>query len=824
VRVISVILALIGLLLLAKFVGSLDFRGTNLPGFIWPGDNVQSNAKPINSSLVNVNADMCNLNSKSNPPRVPIYYVEGLSPKSYLMRTGVYSVYVDGVWYERLSYNDKQTISMGGIIYRVTPIVEFKDHIPVLKDTRFVTLRCSYNRSAGIFGCSGKTPYMGFAEIRDVKPSVFAKDGFSKITMNRKHFEEIRDLTLKITKNAKSDYEKVLAIERFLKENYKYDFRYSTEGDPVYRFLFKEKRGICKHFASAFVVMCNSVGIPARLVVGYKAKPVHGNQTVFGDQAHAWAEVKFKEGWVEFDPTPSGGGKIKTVTEITSVDKRIVANENFTVEGYVRYDGGFVENGFVEIYLKRSKEEDGILVGLVEFKNGVFKANLKAPDIVGRYHVVAHFVGSMAYQESWSDPVVEVYEKPRFIVDIPNKSSEELEIRGRIVLKKLPTEISVVVDGEDRGFVVTDENGFFNLTLNLSKGFHRVEVIHRGSDFVLPSKFEKTVEIGDLEVEISNETVKAWKDNVITIRVFFNGKPVESFKVNNVTVHFGGDFTVRPERVGVVPVFVSAYGFERVVYLKSVSETLIDYRFDDSLKIYVHDSVGNPLNGTIYVNGRGYELKNGFVELDIDGDRAEILYPGDGYHLPARVYAVKGISPIVFIIPIGVVGLSLVGFLYYRRMLYRIDVYFKREKPDLPLIWRVGEIVEFYVFCKSDYVVKIDGTVVRDFRVVFKDEGIHRLEVLALNKKGKVKNSKIFDLMIVRDYGEAICHVFGMMEKVLEVETKSLTAREVLSITRCGFNTTSNLEGYVYGRRSYSREDFIKAFEEVKGCLRDLRS
>ncbi len=72
-------------------------------------------------------------------------------------------------------------------------------------------------------------------------------------------------------------------------------------------FLFSTKRGYCEHFASAFVVMMRSAGIPARVITGYQG----GSSNGIGDywvvrqsDAHAWAEVWLAgRGWVRIDPT-----------------------------------------------------------------------------------------------------------------------------------------------------------------------------------------------------------------------------------------------------------------------------------------------------------------------------------------------------------------------------------------------------------------------------------------------------------------------------------------------------------------------------------------
>ncbi len=64
--------------------------------------------------------------------------------------------------------------------------------------------------------------------------------------------------------------------------------------DPIEMFLFDTKRGHCEYFASAMVAMCQSVGIPARLVIGYVAadyNTVTGKYLVRQSNAHAWAEV-----------------------------------------------------------------------------------------------------------------------------------------------------------------------------------------------------------------------------------------------------------------------------------------------------------------------------------------------------------------------------------------------------------------------------------------------------------------------------------------------------------------------------------------------------
>ena len=81
--------------------------------------------------------------------------------------------------------------------------------------------------------------------------------------------------------------------------------------DSVDYFLFTARRGYFDYHASAMVVMLRSLGIPARLAVGYTIKaedriPQTSVYVVQERNAFAWPEVYFPGlGWIEFNPTPS---------------------------------------------------------------------------------------------------------------------------------------------------------------------------------------------------------------------------------------------------------------------------------------------------------------------------------------------------------------------------------------------------------------------------------------------------------------------------------------------------------------------------------------
>jgi transglutaminase-like putative cysteine protease len=81
--------------------------------------------------------------------------------------------------------------------------------------------------------------------------------------------------------------------------------------------FIQDKVGYCEQFAATMALMSRSIGIPARVVVGFTrgAKNDQGEYVVTAKDAHAWPELFFTGiGWVRFEPTPRGaadGGDVQ---------------------------------------------------------------------------------------------------------------------------------------------------------------------------------------------------------------------------------------------------------------------------------------------------------------------------------------------------------------------------------------------------------------------------------------------------------------------------------------------------------------------------------
>ena len=112
-------------------------------------------------------------------------------------------------------------------------------------------------------------------------------------------------------KPLRDPYEQALYLAQALKQRYSLqpDLPFlAPQEDLVESFLFKTKGGYPDHFSTVLTVMLRSIGIPARLVVGFgegQFNPFTGFYVVRNTDAYALTEVYFPQyGWFAFDPIP----------------------------------------------------------------------------------------------------------------------------------------------------------------------------------------------------------------------------------------------------------------------------------------------------------------------------------------------------------------------------------------------------------------------------------------------------------------------------------------------------------------------------------------
>lgn len=111
---------------------------------------------------------------------------------------------------------------------------------------------------------------------------------------------------------AHSEVEAVERLEAYLRDSpeFSYSLDLSIEDpriDPVADFLFNRRRGHCEYYASALTLMLRCVGVPARMVSGFKGGQLNPGTGLFEVRqlhAHAWTEAYVDNQWIALDPTP----------------------------------------------------------------------------------------------------------------------------------------------------------------------------------------------------------------------------------------------------------------------------------------------------------------------------------------------------------------------------------------------------------------------------------------------------------------------------------------------------------------------------------------
>ncbi|MFE6838695.1 transglutaminaseTgpA domain-containing protein [Streptomyces sp. NPDC057705] len=123
----------------------------------------------------------------------------------------------------------------------------------------------------------------------------------------------VADRARQVTQGTKDDYARAVKLQDYFAVNggFRYNTRTTSGTGPqaVARFL-DDKEGFCIHFAFSMAAMSRTLGIPARVAVGFTPgeKQSDGSVNVSMRDAHAWPELYFEGvGWTRFEPTPRSG-------------------------------------------------------------------------------------------------------------------------------------------------------------------------------------------------------------------------------------------------------------------------------------------------------------------------------------------------------------------------------------------------------------------------------------------------------------------------------------------------------------------------------------
>ena len=174
--------------------------------------------------------------------------------------------------------------------------------------------------TGSIFNADGSRTITNYAVTSEVPPvmpehlQLLGDPGVSEIVYLQKSPNldpRIKELAKQVTADQETAFLKASAIERYLSSNYEYTLQLPAvpPRDPVASFLFERKMGHCEYFASSMVMMLRTLGIPSRIVNGFRGAEYNdltGSYIVRAKNAHSWVEAYFPGyGWYTFDPTPA---------------------------------------------------------------------------------------------------------------------------------------------------------------------------------------------------------------------------------------------------------------------------------------------------------------------------------------------------------------------------------------------------------------------------------------------------------------------------------------------------------------------------------------
>ncbi len=149
------------------------------------------------------------------------------------------------------------------------------------------------------------------------------------------------------------------AVEHHLHTKFQYtldltDVNMIAGQDPMMLFLTDFKRGHCEYFAGAMTLMMQSIGVPARVVVGFRCDDYNSIGQFYNVQqnhAHAWVETRVvdSEGaparWQTYDPTSGREvAQVRSVSLMRRVRNLFDYLEHTWANNVIAYDRGSRDN------------------------------------------------------------------------------------------------------------------------------------------------------------------------------------------------------------------------------------------------------------------------------------------------------------------------------------------------------------------------------------------------------------------------------------------------------------------------------------------------
>ncbi|MCY0867384.1 MAG: DUF3488 and transglutaminase-like domain-containing protein [Aquificaceae bacterium] len=274
------------------------------------------------------------------------FIVYGLPPslKEPYWRAVVFDRYENHTWLKEKEVPLPQPSGVGEYVYTLVIEPSFDNIIPAL-DYPYNILKVE-----GISANAYITPGNTLRLEREINRTIRVKLSSSREMYIKESPERyldvpkdispnIKRLARELEKGVKDDMEKVKRVINYFSKGYSYTLKLEKyEGDPLDYFLFVSKKGNCEYYASATALLLRVMGVPARVVGGYKGalwNQYGGYHIITNSMAHVWVEAYVNGEWIRVDTTPPYiPPAVKRISTLALIRDYIVSFWYSNVVGY----------------------------------------------------------------------------------------------------------------------------------------------------------------------------------------------------------------------------------------------------------------------------------------------------------------------------------------------------------------------------------------------------------------------------------------------------------------------------------------------------------
>ncbi|ADO45177.1 transglutaminase domain protein [Hydrogenobacter thermophilus TK-6] len=228
-------------------------------------------------------------------------------------RVSVFDTYIGNQWISTRKYPIPNPPLKGNPIqYTVMLEPTFEKYLPAL-DYPVAVLNIEgfkgrvYMSSGGVLATSEEiTKPIRYTAVSTNTPFYDDPQEYTKVPENVSR--SIVELAKELSKGAKKQEDMLKRVEGFFSKGFKYSLKLEKyEGNPLDYFLFVSKRGNCEYYASATAILLRLMGIPARVVGGFKGgvwNDYGKYYVITNSMAHVWVEAYINGRWIRVDTTP----------------------------------------------------------------------------------------------------------------------------------------------------------------------------------------------------------------------------------------------------------------------------------------------------------------------------------------------------------------------------------------------------------------------------------------------------------------------------------------------------------------------------------------